>query len=178
MSELILWKSVGLAIDRAVAAAGTLTALLTLAGLGLAALALGPARAPWAALAVFGLAGAAEVLHRQRQAQLVGRCQLPDPSALFFAILSGKQWHPKVLKQLAHGGVHWQVLGFDEANFPLGIGGPQCPTCAEHVLERIHVRFPGRLRIRLACPCGFAKTSPYTVAELRREVAELANLPR
>lgn len=178
MSDVPIWQPVAVRISRAVDATGTLTALLTLAAFGLCALAVGPARAGLAALAVFGLAGAAEVFHRQRQAELVQRCQLPDPSGLLFAALRAKKWNPKVLDQFEHGGLCWHVLGFEEVQLPFGIGGPQCPSCGKHVSERVSVRFPGRLRIQLCCRCGFAAPARHTIAELRREAAELANLPR
>jgi hypothetical protein len=151
-----VWKVLTAVVERALRAVGTFAALCAVATWGVVMTAVDPSPA-WIALTVFGLAGALESWHRQREAELMKRRQLPSPDDVIVRALDAHpKWRGKVFEEFEYGGVKFRVVGFQEVPFPLTVTQPLCPRCEGHLAERRETRFPGRSRILHRCRCGFS----------------------
>ncbi|MBU0809646.1 MAG: hypothetical protein KKD30_05415 [Gammaproteobacteria bacterium] len=165
-------------LEKAAQATGVLTGLITISALGFSTLTLAPAEAAALAVGVFGTVGAMEVFHRQRKAEAIERSQAMRPASnerlLLDIVVARPEWQAKLFKQLNHGGLKWNAVGFEQIPAPVAVTGPLCPTCGSHLAERFKVGFPGRMRITLLCDCGFTKNSRYFLHELKSEAHKLA----
>lgn len=169
---------IGIALKRALNAVGALTLLFGIGAFGLTMLAYGADKAAWVSVTVVGFVGAAEVFHRQRQAELVKRSQAVRVDDLVARIRKVHPlWHPILIKDFQHGGLKFHAMGFEELPIPLAVAGPLCPACAGKVAERVETRFPGRFSIEFHCLCGFVAKSGQTVAELLQEAQHFSGTP-
>ncbi len=134
--------------------------------------------APFAAVGVFAIVGLADIFHVNRKTQLVER-RKPSYKADFYLSISDAHplWQIKVLKEFSHGQARFKVMGFEQKPIPFGISEPLCPRCGLKIIERITVFFPGIIRIKWLCNCGFEKSSNQTLAEVKREAARIGNIP-
>lgn len=159
---------------------GTISALLATGIFGVGFIFLSASTALGLAVGTLGACGGVEAFHAQREAKLHQRCKASNIDSLFFAILHKfPKWEPKVIQQISHGVFRFNVIGFEHLPTPLGLSEPICPACGHpNLAERAHCLFPGRIRIRLLCACGWTTISLQTIAELRAEAADMARLPK
>ena len=174
-----LWEIFTRKVATATDCVGVLSTLCALAIYGAAAIA-GAERA-WAyGVTAFGFIGALEVFHSQRKTELDKRCKSPGNVAVAnFSSVGGWIDKSRIFEEFEHGGC--QFFAFGSANkspVPLAITDPLCPACQRKLGEVVEVRFPGRVKIRLQCACGFTKASRRTLAELLAEAADMAGLQR
>ena len=167
------------ALERAERAVGVITILSTLGVFGLVAAFSNTYFASWIAIGYFGLAGACEVFHVQRKAELQARIQVADnANALLRQIGSAQKFgKPVLLKQFNYGGFSFNGFGLEQLPVAIGISQPLCPNCRHVLVESPLVRFPGLIRIKFSCLCGFQKRSPRTKNELMAEAAQTMNGP-
>lgn len=134
--------------------------------------------APVAAVGVFAIVGLVDMFHVKQKIQLVER-RKPSYNANFYLDIceANPPWKPKVLKEFSHCQARFKVMGFDQKPIPFGISEPLCPRCDLKLIERISIFYPGIIRIKWLCNCGFETTTNQTLAETKREAARMGNIP-
>jgi hypothetical protein len=105
------------------------------------------------------------------------RCH-PSNKANFFLdmLASDRTLKPKVLEKFTHGQACFKVLGFEQKPFSFGISEPLCPRCGKKLIERPAVLFPGIIRIKWVCHCGFLYRSKQTLSEVKNEAVRIGGL--
>jgi hypothetical protein len=167
------------ALGRAFGAVGAIVLLLALAAGGLAGFFFGTMGGVYAAAVALGVAGALQVFHRYRCAELKKRRQRLDMESVFHsAMLDGDPSFPKVVEEFNHEGFVFRTLTVEEREVPLTVSVPLCPWCGERLLDRAEVSFPGRVRLWFECTCGWRRESAFTEPELRAQAARLGGVPK
>lgn len=165
-------------IERTEKSVGVITLLLSIAIFAAGSLLGGPVVGALVALLAFGVFGALEVAHVKANAELQRRATHVKEQGLFWPISQKyPSWKPKIIKELKHGGIHFNAIGFEKMPVAFEISAPLCLACKGRLTERIGVKFPARTRIEFVCECGLVTVSAFTEAELVREVSKLAALP-
>jgi hypothetical protein len=157
---------------------GLITLFVGLTAFALTALIWNPYRATFAAIGAFAIIGSAERFHINRKSELLQRCHSSYEADLMLAVAKKHPlWKPKLFKEFLHGQARFNVGGFEQAPIPFMISEPLCPRCSNKLIERITVFFPGIIRIKWLCNCGFKTKSNKTLAEIQNEAAKIGNLP-
>jgi hypothetical protein len=165
--------------DKAISGVGLITILITIAVYGAAASAFGVITGAYIAFFAFGFVGCLEIFNRQKNFLAQQRCKDNKINNLFEATLSAKKtWHPKIIDEVKHNEIIFRAVGFEEVGIPFGISSPLCQKCHDKVIQRVHVKFPGRIKIQIICRCGFEISSKYTLQELEAEAAQLLKIPK
>ncbi len=166
-------------LDRATNAVGILTILSTIAIFGLSMLVFGLNYSTWITVLYFGISGTCEVFHIQKKSDLYKRMQtISDSDDLIHNIASAKRvGDPKIIEQIKYAGFLFNAIGFEKLPISVGISRPLCPKCNRPVVMDAKVKFPGRIKIKYFCICGYEKFSDKTENELRDQVARGLNAP-
>lgn len=153
------------------------TILFTMAVFGLAAIIFGVANALWISILAGGGAGALKIFHGNRKALLYTKNKNVQPNTDYLELLSTNRYGaPVVSKEFEHRGFKFNILSLEKLNIPLAVSEPLCTRCGDKPLFESQVLFPGRIRIKCSCLCGFSEPVLKTKEELRKEAALLGGI--
>lgn len=166
-------------IDRATNAVGVITILSTLAVFGITTLIWGMNVSTWISIFYFGMSGICEVFHIQRKSDLNKRlANVYDNDLVSKLAFAKRVGDAKVLEQVTYRGLLFNAIGFEKLPVTIGVSRPLCPKCKHSIIMDANVRFPGRIKIRYFCICGFEEFGRLTIDEMRILVGKALNEPQ